>query len=309
MKQHSSRTRLVRALALCVATSLAALVLAAPAHAARVGVLSNRYATQTASDFGNRMPAHTFTGIDTSSLIPTLSALQSSFDVLLVFEDRTYANAPAVGNVAAAFANSGRAVVIGAFYEQDRTDGLPSNSPHGWGNLEKIDPNTSDGVGTPYAPRALDISTMRSHPLTEGVTSLTSAKFAGGNQAKPGTTVVAWWNAPNARGLPDPAIAFRITGKACVIHIAIAPNYPLLVGSGVDYGGDFHRVWQNAFDFGADACQTKVGPGAAPPGGDPANVPTLSEWGLLLTLLLVGSAGAWTVRRRELRGVSPRRMR
>ncbi len=310
MKQHSPRTRLARALALCVATLLAALALAAPAHAARVGILTNRYATQTASDFGNRMPSHTFTGVDTSSAIPTLPSLLSSFDVLLVFEDMTYANAPAVGNLAAAFAHSGRAVVIGAFYEQDRSDGLPANSPHGWGDLEKIDPNTSDGVGTPYAPRALDITTMRSHPLTEGVHSLTSAKFAGGNQAKPGTTVLAWWNAPNALGQPDPAIAFRMTGSACVIHIAIAPNYPLLGGSGIDYSGDFHRVWQNAFDFGADACAPAFG---AAPGGEPANVPTLSEWALILTLLLVGGVGAWSLRRRERsharRGTAPRRVR
>ena len=65
---------------------------------------------------------------------------------------------------------------------------------------KEIDPNTTDGTGTPYAPRTLDTATMVRHPLTRGLTSLTSGKFAGGNQAKPGTTVVAWWKQPNARG-------------------------------------------------------------------------------------------------------------
>lgn len=292
MKRHPLRATMVGALALFL--TLAGLAL--PAQAARVGILANRYATQTASDFGNRIPAHSFTGIDTSMVLPTLPALLANYDVLLVFEDMTYPNAPAVGNVAAAFASSGRAVVIGAFYEQDRSDGLPGNTPHGWGDLEKLDPNTTDGVGTPYAPRSLDPASLRPHPLTDGVTSLVSAKFAGGNNAKPGTIVLATWNVPNALGKPDPAIAFRITDRACVIQIAIAPNYPLLGVAGTDFGGDFTRVWQNAFDFGATACSPPYG---LAPGGDPANVPTLSEWALMLTLLLVGGAGAWTLRRRE----------
>ncbi len=302
MKHHPLRASVAGALALFITLA----VLAMPAHAARVGILANRYATQTAADFGNRIPAHTFTGIDTSVVIPTLPALLASYDVLLVFEDMTYANAPAVGNVAAAFASSGRAVVIGAFYEQDRSDGAPNNSPHGWGDLEKLDPNTTDGVGTPYAPRTLDSASLQSHPLTDGVTSLSSAKFAGGNDAKPGTTVLATWNVPNARGKPDPAIAFRVTDGACVIQIAIAPNYPLLGATGTDFGGDFTRVWQNAFDFGATACDPPFG---RAPGGDPANVPTLSEWALVLTLLLVGGAGAWTLRRREARTTVRRRLR
>ena len=45
-------------------------------------------------------------------------------------------------------------------------------------------------------------------------------------ETEPGSVVAALWQQPNARGLPDPAIASRVTGPACVIHIAIAPNYP-----------------------------------------------------------------------------------
>lgn len=292
MKHSHLRAVLGRTLAVF----LAAAALAAPAYAARVGILTNRYATQTAADFTSRIPEHSFSGIDTSLSIPTLQSLLGAYDVLLVFEDMTYTNAPAVGSVAAAFANTGRAVVIGAFYEQDRSDGPALNSPHGWGDLETLDPNTSDGAGTPYAPRTLDIATMRPHPLTAGITSLTSAKFAGGNNAKPGTVVLATWTVPNALGNPDPAIAYRRTGTACVIHIAIAPNYPVLGSAGTDYSGDFHRAWENAFDFGAGGCLPPLG---ADPGGLPANVPTLSEWGLMLTLLFVGGLGALALRGRD----------
>jgi IPTL-CTERM motif len=279
------RTCAVRAV---VAVS-AALVLAAPAFAARVGVLSNKFAAQTAADFNSRIPTHAFTPLDTSTTIPTLQSLTDAFDVILVFEDSTFGSATAVGNAAAAFANSGRAVVIGAFYDQDRSDGPAANAPHGWGALEEIDPNTTDGTGTPYAPRSLDTATMARHPLTGGLTSLTSAKFAGGNRAKPGTTVVAWWKEPNALGQPDPAIAYRMTGPACVVQVAIAPNYPSTGIVGTDYTGDFHRAWKNAFDFATGGCIATTGEATTP---DPAAIPTLSQWGLLLTILLVGAAAA-----------------
>lgn len=271
----------------------AAAALAAPVHAARVGILSNKYAVETAADFNARIPAHTFTAVDTSGATPNLAQLQNNFDVLLVFEDSTYGNAPTVGNVAAAFANGGRAVVLGAFYDQDRSDAPPSIPPHGWGTLETLDPNTTDGTGTPYVPRTLDVAGMQKHPLTVGINSLTSAKFAGGNAPKTGTRVVANWTQPNAKGGADPAIAYRVTGNACVIQLAIAPNYPVLGVSGTDYSGDFHRAWQNAFDFAAANCVVPI----AFAGGDPANVPALSEWGLVLTILLVGGVAAFAQRR------------
>jgi hypothetical protein len=274
---------------------LAALASAVPVHAARVGILSNKFATETAADFNARIPQHTFTAIDTGTAVPPLSSLTNSFDVLLVFEDSRYVNAPAVGNVAAAFAQSGRAVALGAFYDQDRSDAPASVSPNGWGALEQLDPNTTDGVGTPYAPRSLDTAMMiQGHRLTVGITSLASAKFAGGNSAKPGTTVAAYWNQPNALGQKDPALAYRLTGNACVIQFAIAPNYPAVGAAGTDFSGDFYRAWRNVFDFAASGCTPPL---QAAPGGEPANVPTLSHWGLLLTILLVGALAAASLRR------------
>jgi hypothetical protein len=281
----------------CAARCLVAFAMlcgvAAHADAARVAVMSNRYSAQTAADFNARIAGHTFTAIDTSTTVPPLASLLDSFDVILLFEDQTFANAPAAGNVVAAFANTGRAVVIGAFYDQDRSDASPDNSPHSWGALEGIDPNTTDGVGTPGAARTLNVGAMQRHALTRGITSLVSARFAGGNQAKPGTTVLAYWTEPNARGKPDPAIAYRITGAACVIHIAIAPNYPSIGVAGTDYSGDFHRAWKNGFDFAAAGC---VGSSIDAIGPEATAIPTLSAWGLALTILLIGAAAVTTSR-------------
>jgi len=270
-------------------------MLVADAHAARVGILSNLHASETATDFGAQIPGHTFTAVDTLAGVPSLASLTSSFDVLLVFEDGTYAGATTVGNVVAAFANTGRAVVLGTFYEQDRSDGPPVNSPHSWGLLETIDPNTTDGEGTPYVARTLNVASLVAHPLTAGVMSLFSDRFAGGNQAKPGTIVVGSWIQPNARGLPDPAIAYRITASACVIHVAIAPSYPTIGVAGMEFGGDFHRVWRNAFDFGAAGCV--VSSGGAGVELNPTAIPTLNVWGLTLTILLIGVAAVARRRR------------
>ena len=97
----------------CGTVALAVLWVAASgtAHAARVGILSNNYFNETAADFNTKVPGHTFTGVDVSSTVPTLTSLTTSFDVLLLFEDSPFTNAPAVGNVVAAFAGTGRPVV------------------------------------------------------------------------------------------------------------------------------------------------------------------------------------------------------
>lgn len=275
----------------CAAFAFAAL-LAADAGAARVGVLSNRYFAETAADFNNNVGGHTFTSVDVSVAAPTLASLTASYDVLLLFEDGTFANAPNVGNAVAAFAATGRPVVLGAFYDQDRSDAPPTlvPPPHGWGALETIDPNTTDGTGTPGAPRSLNPASIAPSALTAGVTTLTSAKFAGGNDAKPGTIVVAAWNQPNARGRIDPAIAYRVSGLSCVIHVAIAPQYPTIGTAGVDFGGDFYKAWRNAFDFAANSC-------IAVPADAAFVIPTLSEWGLALTALLVAAVSLLARRR------------
>jgi hypothetical protein len=293
MQTHSLRLRTACGL---VAVAVTLCCTAMPAGAARVGVLSNFSFNETAANFNGNVAGHTFTGIDVSTGVPSLATLTTNFDVLLLFEDETFANATAVGNRVASFAQTGRPVVLGTFYDQDRSDASPSLAPHGWGALEGIDPNTTDGVGTPYALRTLATSSMLDHPLTLGITSLAtlnpSKSFAGGNEAKAGSVVAARWQQPNARGLPDPAIAYRVTGPACVIHIAIAPNYPSVGVAGTDFAGDFYQVWKNAFDFAAAGCLVATLPNAYA-------VPTLSEVALALTALLVAALGGRAVRRRR----------
>jgi hypothetical protein len=283
-----------------LAAVVAGCVLSSPAQAARVAVLSNAWAAETAADYNAKIPRHVFTGIDVTSSVPSLETLLGNYDVILLFEDTVFANAPAVGTRVAAFANAGHAVVLGTFYDQDRSDVTGgTTSPHGWGTLESIDPNTTDGVGTAYAVRTLDAASIVTHPLTRGVTALSALRgdpgpYAGGNEAKPGTTIVAAWAQRNARGNIDPAIDYRQTGKACVIHIGIAPHYGVLqkFGTyGVDFGGDFYRAWANAFDFGALRCR-------------PSPIPTLSDWTYLPLATLI-ALFAWLgmarIRRRTAR--------
>jgi hypothetical protein len=245
-------------------------VIATTAHAARIGVLSNSLAVPTAADFSAKIPVHTFTAVDVSASVPPLDSLLANFDVILLFEDTVFVNAKAVGNLVAEFARAGHPVVLGTFYDQDRSDAIGgTTTPHGWGALETIDPNTTDGVGTAYAVRTLAPASIVSHPLTQGVTNLAALRgnpgpYAGGNQAKPGTLVVASWSQTNARGQMDPAIAYRITGAACVIHIGIAPQYGVVATYGTygtDFSGDFYRVWTNAFGFGAARCVIGIIPG------------------------------------------------
>jgi hypothetical protein len=222
--------------------------------------------------------------------------LLARFDSVLLFEDGTYAQAPTVGNTVADFANSGRAVILGTFYDQDRSDALaaPDTTPHGWGNLETLDPNTTDGSGTAYAARTL--GTVVPHPLTMGVGTLFASKFAGGNEAKPASIVVASWTQPNARGNADPAIAYRITGPACVIHIAIAPDYPTVGVINTDFGGDFYRAWRNAFDFAGNHCVTGI---RNLPSSDAVAIPATSPPMLALMAALAAMLGGLALARRR----------
>jgi hypothetical protein len=286
-----------------LAASVAAVMFAVPAHAARIGVLSNQNAAVTAADFAARLAGHTFTPVEVASVTPALGSLTANFDALLLFEDGVFTNAPNVGNVVAQYAQTGRPVILGSFYEQDRT-GTTSVSASGWGALEKLDPNTSDGIGTPYAARALNPSSLALHPLTYGVHTLTAHQFAGGNQSKSGTIVLARWQQPNANGKPDPAIALRFTDAACVMHIAVAADYSAYGAYGSVYGGDFYRVWQNAFDFAAARCV--VGPdqivdsGTLPAGtgGGATAVPALDDALLALLALTLATTAALALRRR-----------
>ena len=269
--------------------ALVAVVGSGMAHAARVGVLSDHYATVVAADFSARVPGHTFTPVDFSVAVPTLASLQGQFDEVLLFEDGQSTSSTAVGNVVAQFALSGHTVVLGTFYDQDRSDRIhvppnapnPPQPPNGWGLLETLDPNTTDGYGTAYAARSIEPSTISRSPLTKGVQSLFADQttgYAGGNQAKVGTRVVANWHQNNLNDQPDPAIAYRVSGNVCVIQLGIAPDYSQYGAFGAAYGGDYYVAWRNAFDFGVTNCaDAEATPALAPA--------MLAALGLMLTVL------------------------
>ncbi len=260
------------------------------AYSADIAILSNDYFAGAAADFTANIPGHTFTGIDVSTVTPSLAQL-SAYDAVLLFEDGTFGNAVNVGNVVEQYANTGSAVILGTFYNQDRSDSCCGGD---WGALETIDPNTSDGVGTSYDGDTLDAGSIVPHALTTGVTSLWTGLtgFSGGNEAKAGTTVLALWSNLNDRGNPDPAIAYRVTGPACVIHIGIAPHYEVIEDFGVEFGGDFYQAWTNAFDFAAGGC------GSAPS----VSVPTMTHWGMIIFIVLAGIGSIYFIRRRRITG-------
>jgi hypothetical protein len=264
-------------------------VVASNALAARIGVLSNKHADIVAADFAAHIPGHTFTAVDVSGGPPSLNTMLASFDAVLLFEDSVFDAAPQVGNVVYQFALAGRPVVLGTFYDQDRSDqdNPALQPPHGWGSLETIDPNTTDSFGAVTTPRTLNAASIVTHPLTVGVSSLFANKgLAAGNQAKPGTLVLATWTQPNFRGQPDPVIALRIEPSSCVMQIGVAPDYSLYGTFGADYGGDFYTIWKNAFDYGAANC------------GRHLPVPVLAPLSLAALAALLVLAAALARRRR-----------
>ena len=90
---HTRRIRFTTA-AIAIAVAVAAALASNLSHAARVAILSNNHATETAVDFGAKIPGHTFTPINVSVAVPSLASLTTNYDVLLLFEDSTFANAP-----------------------------------------------------------------------------------------------------------------------------------------------------------------------------------------------------------------------
>lgn len=249
-------------LALAAVISFASLAAVSfPAEAVRVGVLSNRNADFVAGDFTTNLHGHVFTSVDVSGGPPDLATLLASFDEILLFEDRLFQQAPAVGDRVYQFAQAGRPVILATFYEQDRSDrsGSLLGPAHGWGLLESIDPDTSDTFGPSLSIHTLDPVSIVAHPLTAGVTTLFANPigtigYAGGNQAKPGTRVLANWAQRNANNQPDPAIALHFDDAVCVMQIGMAPVLPLNGTLGTDFGGDYYQVWKNAFDYGAGNC-------------------------------------------------------
>ena len=235
---------------------------AAPARAAKVVVLSNSGEQAVATDFTAKTMGHTYTGLNVANQTPTLQTL-NQYDAVLLFENGLFNNAKNVGDAVAAYYNQGgKCVVIGTFYWQERSDNTNYNQP-GWGALENLDVFLAKAGGSEYAPDSMDPASIVAHPVMQGVAALSAGSYRGGVEAKPNTTVLAKWLGKNKLGTDDPVVGVRADpngGK--FVGISIFPDYESYGNFGVDFTGDFYKLWENAFTWCASTCGNGVmGPG------------------------------------------------
>ncbi|MEM2147908.1 MAG: hypothetical protein QXJ94_04820 [Candidatus Bathyarchaeia archaeon] len=216
-------------------------------------IISNTCADTCALDFTLKIPYIDFSWINVETGTLNISDLVA-FDVVLLFEDGIFENAPKVGSTVYEYVMVGGNLVIGTFYEQDRSDNtLAGWTPYGWGPLETIDPFTSDGYGCEYTNDTLDTSSIVAHPITEGVESLWCDEYHGGAHAKPDTVVVANWTTPNYLGEPCPLAGYRILeNNQRVVQISIYPNYAYY-NTSERVNGDFYKLWGNAIKWASEA--------------------------------------------------------
>lgn len=159
------------------------------------------------------------------SRTPGIETLRG-YDVVLVFQNGLFNQSVDLGNELAQFVALGGNVVFASFFWQG-TSGSGFGSP-GWGALEGMSPLSAMG-GATYTSATL--GTVVPHPLTDGLTSLSSNGYRGGVSAS-GTVVASW-----SDGVP--LIAYG-TGPAGQRFVGVS----LFPGGGAD--GDVGRLWQNA---------------------------------------------------------------
>jgi hypothetical protein len=169
---------------------------------------------------------------------PTLDYLRE-FDVILLFANGLFNQSTTLGNRIAEYVQAGGNVITATFYWQNRSDS--SLDATGWGNLEAVDPFSS-GSGQTYQAAILNAAATVAHPLTAGVSGLTSTGFRGAVTAKAGTTVVAQWNDGN------PLIGYRILPSGSrMVAISLFPV------SGAAATGDVVTLWRNAVTWAGEA--------------------------------------------------------
>ncbi|MEQ1855016.1 MAG: hypothetical protein ABL963_01020 [Longimicrobiales bacterium] len=163
---------------------------------------------------------------------PGLNVL-SQYDVVLLFANGLFNQSPVLGDQIEDYVQLGGNVITATFYWQNRSDsGL--GSP-GWGALEAFDPFTS-GSGQTYQSATLrNDSTLIAHPLTAGLTTLTSTGFRGAVAAKANTTVVARWSDNS------PLVGYQTLPQGSrMVAISLFP------ASGASATGNVATLWQNA---------------------------------------------------------------
>jgi len=171
--------------------------------------------------------------------VPVLADL-AGFDAVLLFEDGSYANSDAVGDLVAQFHEAGGGVVHATFYWQDT-----------WGNFTQYQA-LDDQNGCEYNSDDTNSASLISHPVTAGVTSLGAVSYRGGTVANPAATTLLLWQSTNQVGNPDPAIAVRTTAFGRVVGISVLPSYSRYGTLGNEYRGEFHLAFENALKWSAN---------------------------------------------------------
>ena len=201
------------------------------------------------AELTERMPHVTIT--TASSTTEMTPEYLTQFNVVLLFENGLWGQAPEAGNLVADYVQRGGNVVIGTFYWQDRSDNpYYGSSTNGWGALEALDMfQAPPGMGSSefyskfeYRSATLDPASIVAHPLTEGVEALSVSSYPNGMAAKPGTTVVAsYTNGSPLIGFVQHSLGQRLVG------VTFWPAHERQGG----ITGDYWRIWTNALDWAA----------------------------------------------------------
>jgi hypothetical protein len=174
------------------------------------------------------------TGLTLAQLAP--------YDAILITGNSAFTQPTTIGNVAAAFADSGKGVVLAAFATFTVAGDIvtPAYSPV---NLTSTNPllNTAT-LGTVLVP---------SSPILSGVdVSQVGAKYNVGVGLNPGATLVADWAATNQTGARH-AVAYTSLDDSSVVFLNLFPSSGAV---GVDSGittSDSQLLVANALKFSA----------------------------------------------------------
>ena len=195
--------------------------------------------TATKAFFEANMIDITFDTFDTSTGAPSLTFLEG-FDCVLLMENGHTTYGPDVGAVIHDFVTISLGnVVYGTFIWQNWT----TWGGYGWGAMEGICPMYEAG-GCEYTYDSLDMGTVVSHPVTDGITGLFADSYRGGTATSTaGVTLGNWTNGTPAISIDDTTTG----GRQCAI--SVFPAYENWGSYGSNFGGDFYLLIENAIKW------------------------------------------------------------
>ncbi len=189
--------------------------------------------------FEANMTDISFDTFECASSTPSVGFLEG-FDAVLLMENGIFPNAPTVGDVVYDYVmNSMGNMLYGTFIWQDWST-WSGGYGYGWNQMETICPMYETG-GCLYNSRTLDIGSMVSHPVTDGVTSLyMGSGYCGGTTVSSAGTLLGTWTEDGTAAI---AIDDTSGGRQCAICVFPANE---LWGS---HTGDFYLLWENAIKW------------------------------------------------------------